>query len=115
MRRIANQHVVYASSISLYRSRLTVGFIAKFYLFAAGVEGALWSLIWAMIIGSAIAIYYYLKIVFAMTSRESEHEYPSVSMLGAATTVVLGVTIIVLGTYPTPLIDAVQRIVEGFG
>ena len=101
--------------LSLAGIPLTAGFIAKFYLFAAGVEGALWSLIWAMIIGSAIAIYYYLKIVFAMTSRESEHEYPSVSMLGAVTTVVLGVTIIVLGTYPTPLIDAVQRIVEGFG
>ncbi len=101
--------------LSLAGIPLTVGFIAKFYLFAAGVEGALWSLIWDMVICSAIAIYYYLKIVFAMTSRESEHEYPSVSMLGAATTVVLGVTIIVLGTYPTPLIDAVQRIVEGFG
>ncbi|MCZ6655679.1 MAG: NADH-quinone oxidoreductase subunit N [Gammaproteobacteria bacterium] len=101
--------------LSLAGIPLTAGFIAKFYLFAAGVEGALWSLIWAMIIGSAIAIYYYLKIVFAMTSRESEHEYPPVSMLGAATTVVLGVTIIFLGTYPTPLIDAVQRIVEGFG
>ena len=101
--------------LSLAGIPLTAGFIAKFYLFAAGVEGALWSLIWAMIIGSAIAIYYYLKIVFAMTSREPEHEFPSVSMLGAATTVVLGVTIIVLGTYPTPLIDAVQRIVEGFG
>ena len=101
--------------LSLAGIPLTAGFIAKFYLFAAGIEGALWSLIWAMIVGSAVAIYYYLKIVFAMTSKESEHEMPSVSMLGAATTVALGVAIIVLGTYPTPLIDAVQRIVEGFG
>jgi NADH-quinone oxidoreductase subunit N len=101
--------------LSLAGIPLTAGFIAKFYLFAAGIEGALWSLIWAMIVGSAVAIYYYLKIVFAMTSRESEHEMPSVSMLVTATTVALGVAIIALGTYPTPLIDAVQRIVEGFG
>jgi NADH-quinone oxidoreductase subunit N len=101
--------------LSLAGIPLTAGFIAKFYLFAAGIEGALWSLIWAMIVGSAVAIYYYLKIVFAMASKESEHEMPPVSMLGGATTVALGIAIIALGTYPTPLIDAVQRIVEGFG
>ncbi|GIT39155.1 MAG: hypothetical protein Ct9H300mP8_03510 [Gammaproteobacteria bacterium] len=50
---------------------LTMGFIAKFYLFAAGVQGALWILLWALVIGSAIGIYYYLRIVFTMTRGES--------------------------------------------
>ena len=49
---------------------LTIGFIAKFYVVAAGVDGAAWTLIWALIVGSAIGVYYYLRIVFALTKRE---------------------------------------------
>ena len=99
--------------LSLTGIPLTAGFIAKFYLFAAGVEGALWGLIWAMVIGSAISIYYYLKIVFAMTARDSEAESQAASWIGTATTVALALLVIALGTYPTPLIDAVRRIVTG--
>ena len=99
--------------LSLTGIPLTAGFIAKFYLFAAGVEGALWGLIWAMVIGSAISIYYYLKIVFAMTARDSEEESQAASWIGTATTVALALLVIALGTYPTPLIDAVRRIVTG--
>ncbi len=99
--------------LSLAGIPLTAGFIAKFYLFAAGVEGALWGLVWAMILGSAISIYYYLKIVFAMTARGAAGELPPASPIGTATTVVLALLIIVLGTYPTPLIDAVRSILGG--
>ena len=99
--------------LSLTGIPLTAGFIAKFYLFAAGVEGALWGLIWAMVIGSAISIYYYLKIVFAMTARDSDAESQAASWIGTATTVALALLVIALGTYPTPLIDAVRRIVTG--
>ena len=99
--------------LSLTGIPLTAGFIAKFYLFAAGVEGALWGLIWAMVIGSAISIYYYLKIVFAMTARDSEEESQAASWIGTATTVALALLVIAMGTYPTPLIDAVRRIVTG--
>ena len=59
--------VLTAAALSLAGIPLTVGFIAKFYLFAAGVEGAMWTLVWALIIGSAIGVYYYLRIVFTMT------------------------------------------------
>ena len=66
-----------------------------------------------MVIGSAISIYYYLKIVFAMTARDSEEESQAASWIGTATTVALALLVIALGTYPTPLIDAVRRIVTG--
>ena len=58
--------VLTAAALSLAGIPLTVGFIAKFYLFAAGIEGELWALLWALVIGSAIGIYYYLRIVFSM-------------------------------------------------
>ena len=99
--------------LSLAGIPLTAGFIAKFYLIAAGVEGALWGLIWALIIGSAISIYYYLKIVFAMTSPETGQEHRSASWVGTATTVALALLVVAIGTYPAPLIDAVRRLVSG--
>ena len=101
--------------LSLAGIPLTAGFIAKFYLFAAGVEGALWGLIWALILGSAISIYYYLKVLFAMTERTEQDEPPAASALGTATAVVLALAVVALGTYPTPLINAVQRIVAALG
>ena len=101
--------------LSLAGIPLTAGFIAKFYLFAAGIEGALWGLIWAMIAGSAISIYYYVKIVFAMTARDDAGEHRPASLIGTATTVVLALLVIAIGTYPTPLIDMVRRLVAGVG
>ncbi len=101
--------------LSLAGIPLTAGFIAKFYLFAAGVEGALWGLVWAMIVGSAISIYYYLKIVFAMTARAESAEQASASLIGSATTAILAALVIAVGTYPTPLIDLVRQLIAGVG
>ncbi|MDG2089146.1 MAG: NADH-quinone oxidoreductase subunit N [Arenicellaceae bacterium] len=56
--------------LSLAGIPLTVGFIGKFYIFTAGIEGSLWVLLAALIIGSGISIYYYLRIVFQMTMKE---------------------------------------------
>ena len=46
--------------LSLAGIPLTAGFVAKFYLIAAGVTGHLWWLVLALVIGSGIGIYYYL-------------------------------------------------------
>ena len=56
--------------LSLAGIPLTVGFIGKFYIFTAGIEGSLWVLLAALIIGSGISIYYYLRIVFQMTMKD---------------------------------------------
>ena len=95
-----------------------MGFIAKFYLFAAGVQGALWILLWALVIGSAIGIYYYLRIVFTMTRSESSDAPATASDVPMETVVtagVLGVAVILFGVYPTPLIDLVRSLIGTFG
>ena len=98
-----------AAALSLAGIPLTVGFIAKFYVIAAGVGGAAWLLVWALIAGSAIGIYYYLRIVFAMTKRGvAGDDAATPSWEGTVTAVVLGVVIVVLGVYPTPLIEFVR-------
>ena len=111
--------VLTTAALSLAGIPLTVGFIAKFYLFAAGIEGALWGLIWALIIGSAIGVYYYLRIVFTMTKTADDSQpqpvHASPSWEGMLTVVVLGVSLVVFGVYPTPLIDLVRRLIGTFG
>ena len=100
--------VLAAAALSLAGIPLTVGFIAKFYLVAAGVDGAAWTLVWALIVGSAIGIYYYLRIVFAITKRPDAETQPQpIAWEGVLAVVVLGIAIVVLGVFPAPVVDFV--------
>jgi NADH-quinone oxidoreductase subunit N len=103
--------------LSLMGMPLTLGFIGKFYLLATGVQGAMWLLLWSLIIGSAISVYYYVKIIYAMTLSESNEPYPYPHKSGAdlPTMVTLGVLVVVLGAYPSPLIAAVRTLMGDFG
>ena len=107
--------VLGAAALSLAGIPLTVGFIAKFYLFAAGIDGSLWLLVWALVAGSAIGVYYYLRIVFSMTKASAADGETSRSWWGPATVAILGVAIVVMGIYPTPLIDAAREALHAFG
>lgn len=49
---------------------LTAGFIGKFYLVSFAANEALWSLLGALIIGSGIALAYYLPVIFSLFSQE---------------------------------------------
>jgi NADH-quinone oxidoreductase subunit N len=59
--------------LSLAGIPLTAGFIAKFYILSAAVSGQHWVLLGALIVGSGISIYYYLRVVYYMTRRPGEH------------------------------------------
>jgi len=59
--------VLTVAILSLAGIPLTAGFIGKFYLFAAGSAGSLWTLLALLIVGSGIGLYYYLRVVFQMT------------------------------------------------
>ena len=109
--------VLTIAMLSLAGIPLTIGFIAKFYLLMAGIGGALWVLVWALIIGSAIAIYYYLRVVITMTrqSSESPRAAQRLEWDSLAATVLLGVTIIALGVYPQPVIDLVRNLLTTIG
>ena len=65
-----------------------------------------------MIVGSALSIYYYLKIVFAMTLRGVEAPAVPASAAGVATAAVLGIVVLAIGIYPAPLIDWVGGIAQ---
>ena len=99
--------------LSLTGIPLTVGFVAKFYLIATGAEGGMWLLLWALVVGSAIAVYYYMRVVFAMvrTGGGDSYTHPSVKVEGMAVLVVIGISLILFGVYPSPLIDFVRRLI----
>lgn len=105
------------SSLSLAGIPLTMGFIAKFYLFAAGIEGQMWTLVGLLVLGSAIGIFYYLRMIFAMTSKPEgqRDEVQRESWTGIGAVAVLGIATLGLGIYPTPLVDLVQNLVRVSG
>ncbi|MCY3857377.1 MAG: NADH-quinone oxidoreductase subunit N [Gammaproteobacteria bacterium] len=96
---------------------LTIGFIAKFYVFAAGVEGTAWALIWALLIGSAIGVFYYLRLIYTMVKevQPGATALPRIGNQSVVAVTVLGLLIVVLGVYPTPMIDMIRSIVQASG
>ncbi|MFV8782216.1 NADH-quinone oxidoreductase subunit N [Microbulbifer sp. SA54] len=60
--------------LSLAGIPLTLGFIGKFYLFSAGVQGQNWWLLSALILGSALGLYYYLGLILDLLQRPGPAE-----------------------------------------
>jgi NADH-quinone oxidoreductase subunit N len=94
---------------------LTVGFIGKFYVVTAAVNAALWLLATTLVIGSAIGLFYYLRIILVMYMPPLEgatEENPSYTRAGlwAGNLVLTGLTLLVmwLGVYPASLIRVIQ-------
>ena len=104
--------------LSLAGIPLTAGFIGKFFVFRAGVGSALWLLVIVLVVGSAIGLFYYLRIVVAMYSHRAEPEKgllaaPSVMSAGGIVLAALTLILVWLGVYPTPLITLIERAVAG--
>lgn len=93
--------------LSLAGIPLTAGFIGKFYLFTAGSQGSLWMLLGALIVGSGLGLYYYLRIVFQMAQApELAPARPETGLVGTHLLLaVLLLLIVGLGVYPAPFID----------
>ena len=52
--------------LSLAGIPMTLGFIGKFYVLAVGVQAHLWWLVAAVVVGSAIGLYYYLRVAVSL-------------------------------------------------
>ena len=99
--------------LSLAGIPLTAGFIGKFYIFSAAVSGQNWILLGALIVGSAIGIYYYLRVVYHMSRRPEEHHaLPGANggLLAGAVASALIAAILLLGTLPQPLMSYLRSI-----
>jgi NADH-quinone oxidoreductase subunit N len=103
-----------AMLLSLAGIPLTVGFIGKFYIFAAAVQSGLWLLIIAMVVGSGIGLFYYLRIIFAMTKQPKSEEEIIIPLAGGWALGMVSILLIVLGVFPTPVVQWVTSVALAF-
>ena len=101
--------------LSLAGIPLTAGFIGKFYVVAAGVESQQWWLLGTLILGSAIAVFYYLRVMVTLFLVEPSLQRRDAPLQwaqragGIMLLVVAGLTLL-LGVYPQPLLAVVQNV-----
>lgn len=99
--------------LSLAGIPMTLGFFGKFYVLAVGVNARLWWLSAAVVVGSAIGLYYYLRVLISLylsAPQTLNRDTPNNWALTAGGVVVLisSVLVLLLGLYPQPLISLVQ-------
>jgi NADH-quinone oxidoreductase subunit N len=100
--------------LSLIGIPITGGFFAKFYVFSAALKANLVGLTIIAVINSAIAAYYYLRVIVVMYMREPREEAPLAPVpaaLGVALAVSLAATIY-LGVLPGKILNYAQRSAE---
>jgi NADH-quinone oxidoreductase subunit N len=112
---LASRHPVMALVLTIFLLSLigippTAGFVGKFYLFGAAVRAGY---IWLAVIGvlnSAVAAYYYLRIVVVMYMRDPEGAptEASPSLAGTLALFVALCGVIWLGIMPAPYLDLAQ-------
>ncbi len=109
----AVEHPVLAAALSVFLFSLagipgTVGFMGKFYVFAAGLKAGLYWLVLLALINSAIAAYYYLKVVYYMFMRDPGR-LPKMEMGVATGIAVLLLVVLVIQNGVAP--DALYKII----
>jgi NADH-quinone oxidoreductase subunit N len=89
------------------------GFVGKFYLFGAAVRSGFVGLAVVGVLNSAIASYYYLRLIVYMYMREPEGAAPAAvpSFAGGLALAVALTGVVVLGVMPAPFIDLAQAAV----
>jgi NADH-quinone oxidoreductase subunit N len=98
--------------LSLAGMPFTAGFVAKIYVVAAGTASLFWLPVLSLIVTSAIGLFYYLRLIFAMfgdTGREGR----SVAALPFGGRVVMTLLFVLLvwwGVYPVHLIRVIELI-----
>jgi len=99
--------------LSLAGIPLTAGFIGKFYIIAAGVDKRQWLLLAAVVFGSAVGLFYYLRAMAQLYLRAPWVRKFSAPLDWAQNTgglmlVALAFLMLLLGVYPTPFIAVVR-------
>ena len=110
------EHPLLAASLTLFLLSLagvpiTSGFVAKLVVFGAAIEAGYSWLVVVGVLTSAIAAFFYLRVMVVMYMQEREGEAPEVrrAPLGTGVIAVAAVATIVLGLFWGPLIDIAER------
>ncbi len=99
-----------AMLLSLAGIPLTAGFLAKFYVIAAGTVSAMWPLVITLVVTSAIGLYYYLRVVVALFAKPEAQiaRQPRVAMAPRILLAALTVLLIWFGVFPGALLSLIH-------
>ncbi len=115
------QHPALGAAMALFMFALagmppTAGFVGKFYIFSAAVQGGF---IWLTILGvmnSLISMYYYLRITVLMYMKPAEGDLGQVTFSPGLTAVltVTAIGVMLIGIFPGRLYDLAMNAVKIF-
>ena len=91
---------------------LTAGFTGKFAVFRAAIEAGAWPLVVVALLASAVAAFFYLRVIVLMYFSPPAPDGPTVGVPGLPTTIVLAITAtatLALGIVPGAVLDLAQR------
>jgi NADH-quinone oxidoreductase subunit N len=115
---LARRHPLLAAVLALFLLSLIgipplAGFVGKFYLFGAAVRAGHFWLAVIGVLNSAVAAYYYLRVVVLMYMREPEGAATSYvpSFAGGLALTIALLAIVLLGVIPAPFADLAQAAV----
>jgi len=105
--------VMTVSVLSLGGVPLTAGFIGKFYVIASSMRSELYWLVGVLVAGSAIGIYYYLRVMISMFlavpgKRRLDAARDWGQRSGGLMTLALALFTLAVGLYPQPLIELLR-------
>ncbi len=100
--------VLTLSLLSLAGIPPAIGFIAKMYIFAAGIHTALWTLTAVMVASSVIGLFYYLNIILVMSMRPGE--IAAGRLPGRLAITALSMPILAFGIAPQPLVALLRAV-----
>jgi NADH-quinone oxidoreductase subunit N len=107
--------------LSLAGIPLTIGFVGKFYVVAAGIGASLWLLVLTLVVGSAIGLYYYLRILVTLylsPAPEGAGDKPAVlaraTLPGHVVLAALTLMLVWLGIFPSALMRAIHAVAGAF-
>jgi NADH-quinone oxidoreductase subunit N len=87
---------------------LTSGFIGKFSIFSAAYESGSTSILIAGVLSSAVAAFFYIRVIVLMFFKDPVEDGTSVVIPSALTTITITISAVItliLGIFPAPLID----------
>jgi NADH-quinone oxidoreductase subunit N len=109
-----------ASLLSLAGIPLTAGFLGKVYVLLAGVEAATWLPVFALVAGSVIGLFYYLRVVLVLFAPLEPGAEPAgagddparrpLAAPSVAALSLLAVPLVWLGVHPEPLMRLIQSL-----
>jgi NADH-quinone oxidoreductase subunit N len=97
--------------VSLAGLPVALGFFAKLFLLEALVTAGAWGLLGAFVVGSALGLFVYFRFFAAIFASDgSAATLPALRLPDRGVLLCCGAVLLVLGLYPTPLLEYLDRV-----